>query len=105
VTHTATFITLLRCTQKGIENVRESPNRLDSAKSVFPELGREITSFHLVMGRYDAVVVSEAPSDEVVAKPLLSVCSKGTAQTETLRAFPEDEFRKIASSCLEQVFE
>jgi len=30
----ATYITLLRWTQKGIENVRESPNRLESAKNV-----------------------------------------------------------------------
>jgi uncharacterized protein with GYD domain len=94
----ATFITLLRWTQKGIENVRESPNRLDAAKSVFRELGGEIKSFHLVLGGYDAVIVSEAPSDDVVAKALLSICSKGTAQTETLRAFPEDEYRKIIST-------
>ena len=94
----ATFITLLRWTQKGIENVRESPNRLDSAKKVFRELGGEIKSFHLTMGRWDAVVVSEAPSDDVVAKALLSICSKGTAHTETLRAFPEGEFRQIVST-------
>lgn len=94
----ATYITLLRWTQKGIENVRESPNRLESAKKVFRELGGEIKSFHLVMGRYDAVIVSEAPSADVVAKALLSICSKGTAQTETLCGFPEDEFRKIISA-------
>ena len=94
----ATFITLLRWTQKGIENVRESPNRLESAKTVFRELGGEIKNFHLVLGRYDAVIVSEAPSDEVVAKALLSICSKGNAQTETLRAFTEDEYRKIIST-------
>jgi len=94
----ATFITLLRWTQKGIENVRESPSRLDSAKTVFRELGGEIKSFHLVLGRYDAVIVSEAPSDDVVAKALLSICSKGNAHTETLRAFTEDEYRKIIST-------
>jgi uncharacterized protein with GYD domain len=94
----ATFITLLSWTQKGIENVRDSPNRLESAKKVFRELGGEIKSFHLVMGRCDAVIVSEAPSADVVAKALLSICSKGNAQTETLQAFPEDEFRKIISA-------
>ena len=94
----ATFITLIRWTQKGIENVRESPKRVDSGKAVFRELGGEIKSFHLTMGRWDAVVVSEAPSDDVVAKALLSICSKGNAHTETLRAFPEDEFRKIISA-------
>ena len=94
----ATFITLLRWTEKGIENIRDAPNRLDSAKSVFHELGGEIKSFHLVLGQYDAVVVSEAPSAEVVTKALLSINSKGYAQTETLRAFSEDEYRKIVSA-------
>lgn len=93
----ATYITLLHWTQKGIENIREGPGRLDAARAVFRELGGEIKSFHLVMGRYDGVVVSEAPSDEVVARALLSICSKGSAQTETFRAFTEDEYRKIIS--------
>ena len=94
----ATFITLLRWTQKGIENIRDAPNRLESAKSVFREMGGEIKSFHLVLGRYDAVVVSEAPSAEVATKALLAICSKGNAQTETLPAFSEDEYRKIISA-------
>jgi len=98
VTPMATFITLLRWTEKGIENIRDAPNRLESAKSVFREMGGEIKSFHLVLGRYDGVVVSEAPSAEVVTKALLAICSKGYAHTETLRAFSEDEYRKIISA-------
>ena len=94
----ATFISLLRWTQKGIENVKEGPGRLDAARTAFRAVGAEIKSFHLVMGRYDAVVISEAPSDEAVAKALLSICSRGTVQTETFRAFTEDEFRKIVSA-------
>lgn len=94
----ATFITLLSWTQKGIENVRDSPDRLESARKVFRELGGEIKSFYLVMGRCDAVVISEAPSADIVAKALLSICSKGNAKTETLQAFTEDEFRKIISA-------
>jgi uncharacterized protein with GYD domain len=93
----ATFISLLRWTQKGIENVKDGPSRLDAARSAFRAVGAEIKSFHLVMGRYDAVVVSEAPSGEAAAKALLSICSHGNVQTETYRAFSEDEFRKIVS--------
>jgi uncharacterized protein with GYD domain len=94
----ATFISLLRWTPKGIENVRESSNRLDAARGAFRAVGAELKSFHLVMGRYDAVVISEAPSDEAAAKALLSICSHGNVQTETFRAFTEDEFRKIVST-------
>jgi len=93
----ATFISLLRWTQKGIENVKDGPSRLDAARSAFRAVGAEIKSFHLVMGHYDAVVISDAPSDEAAAKAMLSICSRGNVQTETFRAFTEDEFRKIVS--------
>jgi uncharacterized protein with GYD domain len=50
------------------------------------------------MGRYDLVCVIEGPNDETVARALLSLGSQGNVQTETLKAFTEDEFRKITSS-------
>jgi uncharacterized protein with GYD domain len=94
----ATYISLLRYTQQGIENIKEGPARLDSAKQAFQAMGGKITAFYLVMGQYDAVVVSEAPDDETVAKLALSIGSKGTIRTETLRAFTEDEYRRVIAT-------
>jgi len=91
----ATYITLIRWTEKGIENVKDSPNRLDAAKKAFQAAGAELKEFYLVQGRYDAVVVSEAPDDETVAKLALAIGSKGAIRTETLRAFTEDGYRKM----------
>jgi uncharacterized protein with GYD domain len=90
-----TYITLLNWTQQGIEQVKESPSRLDAVKSMYREMGGEVKGFYLVMGRYDAVVITEAPDDETAAKIALALGSKGRVRTETLRAFNEDEFRKI----------
>jgi uncharacterized protein with GYD domain len=50
------------------------------------------------MGQYDLVLVAEAPDDETIAKLVLSLGSKGTVRTETLRAYTEDEFRKIIAA-------
>jgi uncharacterized protein with GYD domain len=50
-----------------------------------------------VTGRYDMVIITEAPDDVALAKATLSIASKGSVQTETLRAFTEDEYRKIIS--------
>ena len=49
-------------------------------------------------GKYDMVVVSEAPDDETVAKLALSIGSGGAVRTETLRAFTEDEYREIIAA-------
>ncbi len=52
----------------------------------------------MAMGQYDAVVVSEAPDDETVAKLVLMIGGQGAVRTETLRAFPEDEYREIIAA-------
>ena len=94
----ATYIMLIHYTQKGIENVKQSPTRLDAAKKAFKALGAELKEFYLVAGRYDIVVVAEAPNDETIAKCALDLASKGSIATETLRAFKEDEYRKIIAA-------
>jgi uncharacterized protein with GYD domain len=94
----ATYITLVNYTQKGIEKIKESPNRLDAAKKVFQGMGAEIKDFFLVMGRYDIVLIFEAPNDETVAKVALALGVSGAVRTETFRAFTENEYRGIIAS-------
>jgi uncharacterized protein with GYD domain len=93
-----TYITLLHFTQQGIENIRESPARLDRAKGAVKAAGGELKEFYLTMGQYDAVVVSEAPSDEAYTTTILAIASAGAVSTETLRAFPEEEYRNIIAA-------
>ena len=93
-----TYITLLRYSQTGAENVKQGPARLDAAKQAFQAMGAEIKGYYLVMGQYDAVVIGEAPNDETVAKLALSSAAGGAVRTETLRAFPEDEYRQIIAA-------
>ena len=94
----ATYIMLIRYTQKGIENIKESPARLDAGRKAFKALGAEIKEYYLVSGQYDIVVVAEAPDQETIAKCALSVGSFGAIRTETFRAFKEDEYRKIIAA-------
>lgn len=93
-----TYIMLVNWTQQGIEKIKESPARIDAVRSLFKEMGGEAKEFYVVMGRYDGVVIAEAPNDETAAKIALALGSKGTARSETLRAFNEDEFGKIVGA-------
>ena len=93
-----TYITLVNFTQKGVENVKESPQRLDAAKKAFKGMGAELKEFYLVMGQYDIILVSEAPDDETVAKIALILGSLGNVRTESFRAFKEDEYREMVSA-------
>ena len=93
-----TYITLAKWSAKGVENVKDSPARLQKAKDAIKAAGGEFKAFYMTMGQYDMVIVSEAASDEAYAKTMLGIASAGSIHTQTLRAFTEDEYRKIISS-------
>lgn len=93
-----TYVTLINYTQQGVEKIKQSPSRLDAAKEAFRAAGAEIKAFYLVLGRYDIVLVAEAPDAETVAKLALAIGSQGAVRTETLRAFTEEEYRGIIAS-------
>jgi uncharacterized protein with GYD domain len=50
------------------------------------------------MGQYDAVVIAEGPDDETAAKLALLIGAQGNIRTQTLRAFTEDEYRKVIAA-------
>jgi uncharacterized protein with GYD domain len=93
-----TYITLVNFTQQGIEKIKESPARLDRAKAAIKAAGGEVKAFYLAMGRYDIVLISEAPSDEAYTTTILAIGSAGAVRTETLRVFNEAEYRKIIAA-------
>lgn len=94
----ATYISLIRYTDQGIRNIKDSPARLDAAKKLFQSAGAELKQFYLAMGKYDIVTVQEAPDDETAARLALSLGALGNVRTETLRVFDEAAFRKIVGS-------
>ena len=94
----ATFISLCNWTQQGIENVKDSPKRLDAARDGWAKMGVQLKGFYLTMGEYDFVVITEAPDDETAAKAVIAVAATGNARTKTLRAFTEPEYREILGS-------
>jgi uncharacterized protein with GYD domain len=90
-----TYIVLVKFTQKGMENIMDSPNRLEAAKKLGKSLGGEITAAYYTMGQYDMVVIMEAPSNEAALKGLLITGSLGNVQTETLVAIPAEQHIEI----------
>ena len=86
-----TYIVLVRFTQKGMENIQDSPKRLEAARKLGKSLGGEITAAYYTMGQYDMVVIMEAPSNEAAVEGLLKTGSLGNVKTETLVAIPAEK--------------
>jgi uncharacterized protein with GYD domain len=93
-----TYVILLNYTEQGIKNIKESPGRLDAARKAAETMGGKLKEWYLVMGQYDAVVVAEAPNDEVISKLMLTIGAQGNVRTQTLSAFTEAEYRKLTAS-------
>ena len=91
------YISLVKYTSKGIANIKESPNRLAAVKQLCESMDARVEAFYLTMGRYDVVLVVDAPNAHTAAKILLTTTSAGAVTTETLTAFPEEEYQQIIS--------
>ncbi|MEE9592079.1 MAG: GYD domain-containing protein [Thermoplasmata archaeon] len=92
-----TYVTLLNWTGKGIQNVKDTTKRFQEGTALFEQMGIKILSFHWTSGRYDAIVISEAPDDETASAVALALGSQGNVRTETLRAFSSEEMDRILS--------
>lgn len=91
----STYFILINWTDQGIRNIKDSPKRVDAAKKAIKDIGGDVKAFYMLQGSYDAVLILEMPSDEALAKFILTIGSLGNVRTTTMRAYPEAEYRKI----------
>ena len=91
----STYIMLMKWTQAGMEQIKDDPQRIERLRNIFKSVGGEIKVLYFTFGRYDKVVIAEAPSDEAMGKALLMLGGFGTVRVETLKAFPEKDGLEI----------
>ena len=94
----ASYIILWNWTDQGIRNAKDSPQRIEAFKKDLEKAGGKLLAGYYTMGKYDGVVILEAPNDEVVMKIMLATASLGNIRTKTLKAFPHAEGIKIMES-------
>jgi uncharacterized protein with GYD domain len=94
----ATYVALATWTDQGVRSIGDAPKRLDAAKKLLAQLGGSAKAFYMTIGRYDMVLIYEAPDDAVAAHFTLKLSQGGNVRTETLKAFPEQSFREIVAS-------
>ena len=93
-----TYIALCNYTDKGIANIKDSPDRAEAARKALQAMGGDMDQLYLTMGGYDLVAIVTLPSDEDAAKFVLTLGKLGNIRTTTLRAFNEAEYREIVAS-------
>jgi uncharacterized protein with GYD domain len=91
----AKYILLINWTDQGVKSVKDSPKRLDAARKLAETVGARLGDFYMTMGGYDMVAHVDAPDDAPLAQFVLHLAGGGTVRTQTLKAFSEEEYRKI----------
>ena len=90
-----TFLALFNWTEQGIVKVKETTKRAEKFKTDIQTAGGVFKNIFWTMGRYDGVIIFEAPDDATAAAVMMRGCSLGNVRTETLRAFTTDDMAEI----------
>jgi uncharacterized protein with GYD domain len=92
-----TFLVSLKWIDKGIREIKDTPNRVKTGRETAKKVGIEIKHIYLTGGDRDILLVIDAPNGDAVAKFCLAVDSLGNVHTSTARAWPEAEYLKLVS--------
>ena len=92
------YVTLYKFTDQGRKTVKESPKRMRDVISTLEKMpGVKVHQALYTSGRYDIVVVTEAPNEEVANTVALTVMTGGNVVGETLHAFTIADIEKVVS--------
>lgn len=82
-------------TDRGVRNVKDTTKRAKAFQAIGVKTRVNLKEICWTMGRYDVVVMTEAPDDETISRTMLSLGALGNVRTETLRAFSAKEMDKL----------
>ncbi len=90
------FVILMNHVGDETSELTQLPERLAAGA------GTDITidSFHLTFGRYDAVLIIDAPDGPAAATFILTTLGQRTVRTETMTALDEEQVRAVADGLL-----
>lgn len=91
----ATYLVLIRFTEQGIKNIKDSPKRASNATAMAKKMGVKTRDIFWTLGAYDGALIVEASDEETITAWSLSMGSLGFVKTETMRAFPAKDFAAI----------
>jgi uncharacterized protein with GYD domain len=91
----ATYICLVKFTDKGVRECKNTCKRAADFKASAKKLGIEVKETYWCLGAYDGVLVFDAPDDDTATAGALALSALGYVTTQTLRSFTAAEMSKI----------
>ena len=91
----ATYITLMKFTDQGIRNVKDTVKRAEAFKELARTFGVTVKDMYWTLGQYDLIATVEAADDPSATALGLAIGAIGNVHTQTLRAFGPAEMKSI----------
>jgi uncharacterized protein with GYD domain len=86
-----TYIELMKFTDKGAQNVKDTTKRAAAAKELARKYGVNMREIYWTMGEYDVVCVLEGDSEASLTAFNLAIATQGNVRSQSLRAFSASE--------------
>src|SRR2546428_13256755 len=89
------YISLISFTDQGIRSIKDWDKRIGATRERLAKSGGALVEVYLTLGPYDAVAITEAPTDDAALRTALEYGLVGTGRTQTMRAFNESEAARV----------
>lgn len=97
----ATFISTLKFTEQGIQNIQETGKRAKAFKDMAKKMGAKIKDVYWTLGPFDGLIVFDAPDEETATAAMLRLGSLGNVHTQTSRAYTAAEMEQVLAKLKE----
>ena len=91
----ACYITLLKFTDEGARNIKESTSRAHAFDAMAAKSGVKVDGQYWTMGAYDGVLILSASSENKILHLLAELAAQGNVRTETMQAFDDKAIDRI----------
>jgi len=91
----ATFISTIKFTEQGIQNINDTCTRANAFKSAAKKMGVKVQDVYWTLGPCDGLRVFHAPDEETATALMLHLGSAGNVHTQTARAYKAAEMEGI----------
>ena len=91
------FATLIRCTGKGVGDIRHTTQRAQQFREMSQSAGIKVQELLWTQGSCDGLILFEAADVETAAAAMLQLASHGNVQTETMVAFDASGMERIVT--------
>jgi uncharacterized protein with GYD domain len=95
-----TYVVLAKFTDQGVKNAKDSPKRAEAFRQMAKTFGATVKDIFWTQGRYDIVMIVEAPDEHSATALNLSLSALGNIRTESLRAFSSQDMMRIVAKML-----